>query len=62
MEFRIRDLTDVVNELSLEQINKEISAHKIVLAKIASPVFKRKLENNIIVLQMKRIELMKLVG
>lgn len=62
MEFRIRDLTDLVNDLSLSEVNIELEQHRIVVDKITSPVFKKKIQNNIIVLQIRRIELMKQAG
>lgn len=62
MNFILRDISEELWDMSLNAVLNELQAHRRVLPKIANQGIIRKINNNISLLQCRKIELQRITG
>lgn len=62
MQFILRDIASELQDMSLDTVLSELEAHRAVLSKIANQGLLRKIENNISLLQCRKLELQRMTA
>lgn len=60
MQFILRDIASELQDMSLNVILNELEGHRAVLPKIVNQGLRRKIENNISLLQCRKLELQRM--